>query len=802
MQKKLLLVLNIFLIPFNLLSQNAELYGTVKDENNEVVSFVNVVVDASKGLATTTDLDGKFSIKLPAGKYTLTVSYIGYKKATKEVNLKTGEEKAIHFSLLKQEEVIDEIVVSGATRRGIIKEKEVVTIETLSADVIANNNITIASEAVDKVAGVTLLDGQASIRGGSGYAYGAGSRAIMVVDEIPLLSPERSEILWDFVPMENIKQIDVVKGASSVQYGSSALNGIISASTLWPKKKHETNVSIYNMMYGNPPIKEGKWWSYPTQYALNPHNAGIQFAHRRKVLEDMDLVFSAALISHQSHIKDQFNKRIRNNIKWRYMPKKISNLQFSLNSNFLYRHNKQFFIWENNHEGAYKGRGYEDKYIRYSIDPIIKYYFKNSQMISNSNRIYYDQRLEQGNRDDYISILSYNDLQYKNAFKNTEKKIQGSVVAGATNSFNKISSYAFKNFSIKNDGKFIFNTFSIYSQADFGWKGLTLAFGGRFDYVTFDTITAASKPVFNAGLSYKLPRKNYLRFSFGQSFRVPSLVERYVKEEITKINIGDTTLIAYALPNPQIIPEEGYSFELGYKKVFTFSKFSANIDFAIFYQHFKNMTEFTFGRYQNIEDTSKYDLGFKMLNIAKARIFGWEATIAASNKFKKVTLNYRFGYTYNYAANAEEDPTLNNFFKVISNAFKAYHISKDDYVDYYQNNKKNIIHGMLRYRFRHTFKSDINLDSRWISIGTNIRYYSFIDRVDAVFAQFIPGIKEFRDSKNYKGDWIFDIRAFFHANEHISIGFIVKNLFNRNYQLRPAKPEAPRNFTAEVKFNF
>lgn len=94
--------------------------------------------------------------------------------------------------------------------------------------------------------GVTTLDGSISIRGGSGYAYGSGSRVMMVVDDIPLVTPNRGEIKWEFVPLENVAQVEILKGASSVQYGSGALNREISVNSSNPKDTPATKITLYH----------------------------------------------------------------------------------------------------------------------------------------------------------------------------------------------------------------------------------------------------------------------------------------------------------------------------------------------------------------------------------------------------------------------------------------------------------------------------------------------------------------------------------------------------------------------------
>lgn len=773
--------------------------GRVLDETGEGVFSASVVIDASKGWATATDFDGNYMLEVPAGTYTITVSYIGYELQKKVVTLSMGQTLDVSFNLVMSEKLIGQVDVYSPTKRGIVAEKEVVTVETISTELLENNVITIGSDAVDRVAGVTILDGQVSIRGGSGYAYGTGSRVILVIDEIPLLSPERNEILWDFIPMENVKQIDVVKGASSVQYGSAALNGIVAVTTNWPTKKKETNVSLFSGLYSRPPIKEGQWWDYSSNFRDAPHEMGVQFSHLRQLNDEMDFVFSGALISNQSHIQNQFNHRVRNNVKFRYSPEKVKGLTLSLNSNLLYRNNDQFFIWNNDNTGAYQGRSFEDRYLRYSIDPVVKYFYKENNQFSAINRIYYDRRLGRGR--DYTGLKIFNDFQYKRTYNKPEKRINGSSSLGFVNNHDILKAISFEEYLGPGNSSFTFNTASAYSQSDFGWKDLTLAFGARFDFVTLDKVTQASRPIFNAGASYELGHKNFVRFGFGQSFRIPSIAERFVKEEITSVSLGGNPIRIFAGPNPDIRPESGNTFELGYKKVMKTRNFEAKIDAAVFYQSFQDMTEFTFGQYIDPIDNTGY-VGFRMENVADARILGWEGTISGTNTIKESAISYMFGYTYSYAADAQEDTTLRSFGNVVKNAFGAFRITDEEYREFYDDGDQNILYGMMRYRFRHTIKSDINVQIKKVSFGTNIRYYGFMDRVDAIFALFIPGVQDFRDSQNFKGDFVVDLRARYQFSDNFTLGFICRNAFNNNYQLRPAKPDAPRSFTFQGSLSF
>jgi outer membrane cobalamin receptor len=52
------------------------------------------------------------------------------------------------------------------------------------------------------------------------------------------------------------------------------------------------------------------------------------------------------------------------------------------------------------------------------------------------------------------------------------------------------------------------------------------------------------------------------------------------------------------------------------------------------------------------------------------------------------------------------------------------------------------------------------------------------------------------------GDVVADLRAGYKVNRHFEVGFIIKNVANHFYELRPGKPEPIRNYTMQFRYNF
>jgi iron complex outermembrane receptor protein len=112
---------------------------------------------------------------------------------------------------------------------------------------------------------------------------------------------------------------------------------------------------------------------------------------------------------------------------------------------------------------------------------------------------------------------------------------------------------------------------------------------------------------------------------------------------------------------------------------------------------------------------------------------------------------------------------------------------------------------MLKYRFRHLAKADIEVNWRKFSFGISNRYNSFMRNIDKVFEEpiagntyILPGLKEYRKIYN-KGNVVFDFRLGYKFGENYRVGFIVNNVFNAEYTSRPGDIQPPRNFLMQLQ---
>ena len=84
--------------------------GVVKDVMGETIIGVNVTVKGNATFGTITDVDGKYSLSIPAQKYTLVFSFIGYQTVEKTIGAST---KTLNVTLVENPKILDEVVVVG-----------------------------------------------------------------------------------------------------------------------------------------------------------------------------------------------------------------------------------------------------------------------------------------------------------------------------------------------------------------------------------------------------------------------------------------------------------------------------------------------------------------------------------------------------------------------------------------------------------------------------------------------------------------------------------------------------------------
>lgn len=768
-------------------SQNAVVNIQVSDQKSgESLPGANILLNG-KAIGST-DIDGNYKLSVEPGKHKIGASYIGYESLSETITLSEGEVRNLKLKLNSSSVDLSTTVVTGSRYEKDLK-LETVSIEVVSAELINRTNSTDVSEILNKVSGVTITDGQASIRGGSGFSYGVGSRVALLVDGLPLLASDQGNVDWQSIPMENIQQIEVIKGSSSVLYGSGSLNGIISVFTAWPTDKPTTTISPYAFIYSDPPRIETRWWS---PYDM-PFGNGLFFNHSRMIGKNFDLVIGGNYHFERSFLENNGRFRGRFNFKTRFRHPKIKGLSFGINGNFMYERTGQFFIWRNSDIDILRANAYSDsKYYYLQLDPTVNYFDDKGNRHSIKTRYYRKFRYGSGEDIDLQANVGLIDYQYQRKFF----KDMFTVTVGATGSYGWVQSNIFVD-SLQLDttgkAKKFFNTYSgaIFAQLEFSWKRLQLLAGIRYELNGADSFLVSSIPVGRFGINFRASESTFLRGSFGQSYRLPSLAERFVAAEI--------------FPGFEVIPnfglqdESGWAAEIGVKQYFKIGKnWGAYGDLALFWMDYTDMIQYNIGLYPN-PSGGPDQLGFKPFNISRARIAGFELTLAGKGKIGPVEIVPQIGYTYSYPADLNSSPSQEDVGNFLSNMFSTFGESL-------VNDPRDTL--LLPFRNRHVFRGNVDISWKGFSIGTTLSYSSFMERIDdnMLYLEIaIPGfITPYINARQDRdGDFIVDLRASYHFEKwHTRVSFVVKNATNLEWAARPGILSPIRSFNLRFDFKF
>ncbi|MEZ4940555.1 MAG: TonB-dependent receptor [Saprospiraceae bacterium] len=239
--------------------------GVVRDaENGDLLPAVTIQLYNNTSGAVT-DLNGSFRIAgLPAGNYTISAIYLGYQNAVLEnVAVLAGQCSQVKFLLAPASLTVGEVVVTASLRSQAVKLAPA-SIGVITNKQLEERNITTFDQAFDEMPGVVVTRSSGanvqafSIRGASEVAGGGiGNRVLLLIDGRPALSPESGGALWNLVPMGSIERIEVVRGAYSSLYGSSAMGGVVNVITRNPGPEPETRVHIGYGAYDRAPRSTG-----------------------------------------------------------------------------------------------------------------------------------------------------------------------------------------------------------------------------------------------------------------------------------------------------------------------------------------------------------------------------------------------------------------------------------------------------------------------------------------------------------------------------------------------------------------
>ncbi len=720
----------------------AVVVGTVQDNFGERLPGVNVFLEGSIYGAASLD-DGTYRIDaVPAGRYVVVASAIGYDRVRTTVSVGDGEVVRVDF-VLKETTIEGEEVVVTASRRAQDHRRVAASVSIVGPQAIDARNSVSLDDALQHVPGVQMADDQVSIRGSSGYSYNTGSRVLLLVDGLPMLRPDADGIPFNALPMNQVERIEVLKGPGSALYGGGALGGVINVITRDYPRRPETSVEVFGGFYD--PVRYDLWRSkWSGADAARPFG-GLSVGHARSFGGSGGMWISLSYRDDAGHLRLDGSRQLQAYSKIGIPFSGVTRL--SLLTGLTRRTSDGFLFWNGVRDALNPGQldfgraepssGANDNLINeLSFQPSVTHLAGNNLLFSVRARLFgvLIQPLEDSGEPKPLSQgtagFRYGGEVQVNYGSDTGRH----VTAGFTGDANATRSSYFadenEHLSQPEGAAFVQWEESLLERLD-------ITAGARFDLYRIRKGVLERKLSPKISASYLLSEWISLRGAFGEGFRVPSVTERFVSN-------SDYLPLITSL---DLRPEISRSYELGVRLFPEWGPWTPTIDGAVFWNDYRRLVEPTFVGSER---------AFQFVNLTRARIRG--AEINGTVEMPSGRMRVEAGYTYLDA----RDLTLDQ---------------------------------PLVFRSTHLFKGAGTVNAGPLDAGVDIRIASAPDRVDSDFALFVKDahvmvpirVVDLRIGAVWRG-----VRATLH----------VKNLFDYYYVERPALLAAPRHLVFQVAITF
>lgn len=748
---------------------DGKIAGLIIDKtNNEVITSAIVTIEKSgfKKIYVS-DFQGKYLFdELTTGEYKITVSRLGYQTQSIEISIKSGEVKSLNIYMSESRLEIETVNVT-ATRTELTLQNTPSSLSIISSEEIKNRNSLTFDQVLEKIQGITVNRtsginlSSLSIRGSSDVAGGGiGNRVLLLLDGRPSLTGDSKGALWSLIPVSIIERTEVVKGAFSALYGSSAIGGVINVITKKPTYKPYTVINLSGGFYQklSDSLKyTDKLLSFKAADAIHSNTLGkfsyllnLNYRQNDGYAQQTEFEFYSGIAKLTYDLFDNRDLEVTLQYTksesgyphyWRKDPSSYAQpyqVSPQLLNDKIYKETQSYDIQYRaipNSKSKYGTRFYYYKLFSQSdynpINPVTIQYGTPGQIFSTFITSY------------NFGNISQADFQIgENNFLTAGFDAQWNVVRSSPESI------LYGDQQQYNLGIFAQDQIKLINNKATNTPVLTSTIAGRLDYNKFTggsevfQISPKLSFVYSPVTTNKVFENTHYRALIGRAFRSPSIAELYFKKEL----FGGFDF----LYNPNLKPEEMISAEIGFRKQYQ-NRF--NIDFAYFINLYDNLIQ-----YVNI---STNVLGpFQVQNIAKAQISGIEASMDYSHDFKAGSkfIEYRFEVNYTYMD--AKDLSANR---------------KEDY---------------LPYKPRHLFGFGVNIGYEGFNLNTTGRYVSKIDEV--IFYKY-------EEPESY---FLMDAKLSKKFENGLTVFVAVNNIFDKFYQELERIAAPNRNFTGGLSFSF
>lgn len=589
--------------------RTVKLTGKVVDtETGEGIPLATIGV-AGLGWGSVCDMDGHFNMDVPAGrKVNLTVRSVGY--ATKEIEIAGGTTSGVVIQLKKSLLDLDEVVVTGTRTEKAIKDAPVMTRVVSSGELQRNDYESMMDVLEYNIPGLRF---NVDPRGNNIQVQGLENSYILIlVDGERLTRTPGGPIDFERLSTSNIRRIEILKGAASALYGSSAMGMVVNIITDAPSRLLEGWAKARYSKFNDLQLDAGIGVSHKGFYS--------QTLFRRNSTDGYDLTPESPQAytqdpSHDMNIEEKLgwsNERTKVTASVSFFWNEVENPPKAEAPTHYRSLNKTFrtsaehsFSEKNTLYAVYYG----DFYTRKTVYDLISL-------------------------DDSTNATSHEQTaRLSDVYKPLENlEIVGGIEWNWTRNYNKMQFGTEKTTRKMDDG-------NVFAQID--WRIFPqLDLIGGFRYTHHSVFGDAYTPKVN--LMYS-PGSFKFRAGYSRGFKAPGLTELY-----SDFNMGN---VSHNIGNPDLKPE--YSNYVSASAEYTYSS-NLNASVEVYQNTVKDKIN---SFYIDIEDPAPGQLATEMhyANVDAARIRGAEGTLTY---YPLSALLLRTTYAYTDARDKETNLQL------------------------------------------------------------------------------------------------------------------------------------------------
>lgn len=228
------LILILLITTLSMYAQSATIQGTILDKTTkEPIIGATIMVEGSQ-TGTTSDFDGKFTLRnLTAGKLTVAINYIGYKKVTKEYTLDKDSKIEESWDLEEESTVLADVVVIGKVNKQnasaitLLQQKSSSMVSGISNEDIKKSPDRNTSDVLKRVSGASIQENKFVIIRGLADRY---NNALLNANVLPSTEPDRRSFNFDLFPSSVLTNLVIYKTATPDLPGEFA-GGIVQVNT-------------------------------------------------------------------------------------------------------------------------------------------------------------------------------------------------------------------------------------------------------------------------------------------------------------------------------------------------------------------------------------------------------------------------------------------------------------------------------------------------------------------------------------------------------------------------------------------